>query len=98
MNGIRYSKHAEVRQQQRGFMKDDIEQILMVGEQLDDQTIFVTRRAAAERIRVLKAQIHQLERISGKKVVVAGDLVVTAYPTNRSEEKRCLRRGRQKAA
>lgn len=98
MNAILYSKHASIRKQQRGFRGDDIEQILMVGELLDDQTVFVTRRAVEERIRLLKAQIHQLERISGKKVVVAGDLVVTAYPTNRSEEKRCLRRGRQKAA
>lgn len=63
----------DLAQQQRGFIKDEIEQLLIVGEKLDEQAMFVTRRAAAERIRVLKAQTQQFWRISGEMVVFAGD-------------------------
>lgn len=87
MSGIRSSKHAEVRQHQRGFMRGDISQLLMLSEQLDDHTVFVTRRAAAERIRLLKAQIHQLEPLRAGRCLS----LVSACPATRLEEKRCLR-------
>lgn len=50
-----------------------------------------------EKIRQLKAEIHQLERLKGLKVVVVGACIITAYPVTRTEERRCFRRLRDKA-
>ena len=46
-------------------------------------------------IRRLKRKIQALERLSGWKLVVAGDTAVTCYRSNRRDRKRTLRRGRE---
>ena len=46
-------------------------------------------------IRRLKREIQALERLSGWKLVVANDTVVTCYRSGRRDRKRVLRRGRE---
>ena len=46
-------------------------------------------------IRRLKRQIQALERLSGWKLVVANDTVVTCYRSSRQDRKRTLRRGKE---
>lgn len=53
--------------------------------------------ARQREIRRLKRKIQALERLSGWKLVVAGDTAVTCYRSNRRDRKRTLRRGRETA-
>ena len=46
-------------------------------------------------IRRLKRKIQALERLSGWKLVVANETVVTCYRSSRRDRKRTLRRGRE---
>jgi len=46
-------------------------------------------------IRRLKRKMQALERLSGWKLVVANETVVTCYHSNRRDRKRVLRRGRE---
>ena len=46
-------------------------------------------------IRRLKREIQALARLSGWKLVVAGDTAVTCYRSSRRDRKRVLRRGRE---
>ena len=51
--------------------------------------------ARQREIRRLKREIQALERLSGWKLVVANDTVVTCYRSSRRDRKRTLRRGRE---
>ena len=42
----------------------------------------------------LKREIHMLERLSSRKLVVADRIVVTCYRSHRKDQKRMFRRGR----
>ena len=39
----------------------------------------------------LKSEIHQIERIRNRKIVVDGTTLISCYPTTRREQRRCLR-------
>ena len=48
-------------------------------------------------IRYLKRQIHTLERLRGRKLVVAAGIVVTCYHSSRRDQKQMFRKGRERA-
>lgn len=48
-------------------------------------------------IRRLKLHIHTLERLRGRKLVVADGIVVTCYRSSPRDRKRMFRRGRERA-
>ena len=47
--------------------------------------------------RRLKREIHRLERLRNRKLLVAGRIVVTCYRSCRRDQRRMLRRGREGA-
>ena len=96
MTDIIYSRHAETRMQQRGIRKADIRIILAYGTQIDDETYFMRNRDAAREIETRKREIQTLSRLVNRKVVIRDGRVITAYPSNPTDQKRTLRRGRQK--
>ena len=96
MTDITYSSHAETRMQQRGIRKTDIPIILACGTQVDDETYFMSNRDANREIEARKREIQALSRLVNRKVVIRDGRVITAYPSNPSDQKRTLRRGRQK--
>ena len=96
MIGIVYSRHADTRMQQRGTREEDIALILGWGTQIDDETWFMRDRAVARGIQILKRGIRLLERLANRKVVMSGECVITAYSSRPADQKRTLRRGRQK--
>ncbi len=53
-------------------------------------------RDAAREIETRKREIQALSRLVNRKVVIRNGRVITAYPSNPSDQKRTLRRGRQK--
>ena len=96
MNDLIYSQHARTRMQQRGIRKADIPIILEYGTQIDDETYFMRNRDAAREIETRKREIQMLCRLANRKVVIREGRVITAYPSNPSDQKRTLRRGREK--
>ena len=96
MTDIIYSQHAETRMQQRGIRKADILIILAYGTQIDDETYFMRNRDANREIETRKREIQMLSRLANRKVVIRNGRVITAYPSNPVDQKRTLRRGRQK--
>ncbi len=96
MNDLIYSRHARTRMQQRGIRKADIPIIIEYGTQIDDETYFMRNRDAAREIETRKREIQTLSRLVNRKVVIRNGRVITAYPSNLADQKRTLRRGRQK--
>ena len=96
MTDITYSRHAETRMQQRGIRKADIPIILAYGTQIDDETYFMCNRDAAREIETRKREIQALSWLVNCKVVIRDGRVTTAYPSNPADQKRTLRRGRER--
>ena len=96
MTDIIYTRHAKTRMQQRGIRKTDIPIILACGTQVDDETYFMRNRDANREIEIRKREIQTLSRLANRKVVIRNGRVITAYPSNSADQKRTLRRGRQK--
>lgn len=96
MTNLIYSRHAKTRMQQRGIRKSDIPIILACGTQIDDETWLMCNRDATREIEMRKREIQTLSRLANRKVVIRNGRVITAYPSNSADQKRSLRRGRQK--
>ena len=96
MTDLIYTRHAKTRIQQRGMRKSDIPIILTCGTQIDYETWFMCNRDAAREIETRKREIQTLSRLVNRKVVIRDGRIITAYPSNPSNQKRTLRRGRQK--
>ena len=98
MTGISYTRHAEMRMQQRAIRERDIPLIIELGTQVDDETwIYAASGMLAREIDIRKREIQKLERLANCKVVMLGEGdVITAYPSRPADQKRTLRRGRQK--
>ena len=56
-----------------------------------------SRMNRACEIRLLKGEIHTLERLRGWKVVVAGGIVVTCYRSSQRDRRRMFQRGKERA-
>jgi hypothetical protein len=95
MSPANLSQHALTRMSQRGFHRDDLDLIRMIGTEVDDGYLVLNRdRQAAER--VLKEMLQQIKRLDGKRVVVAGGRVVTVYRADRSAGRRLVRRAEER--
>ena len=108
--GIRCTRHGESRMRQRGMKKGDDNLIWIHGTQIDDETFLLSNRDAdreigtlkreietlKRRIRACKREIETLERLRNRKVVVRLLRVVTAYPSRPVDQKRALRKARQR--
>ncbi|MCH7710182.1 MAG: DUF4258 domain-containing protein [Proteobacteria bacterium] len=89
-----YSLHAQRRMQQRGIRKDDVDLLRRCGTCLDDQSLFLRKQDVAREISKRKKEIQALERLSGCKVVLSGDVVLTVYHATRKHQKALIRRYR----
>lgn len=96
MTNISYTRHAETRLQQRAIRERDIPLIIELGTQVDDETWILLKRDVAREIDIRKREIQKLESLANCKVVMLGEHVITAYPSRPTDQKRTLRRGRQK--
>lgn len=96
MIDLSYTRHAETRMQQRAIREKDIPLIINLGTQVDDETWILLERDAAREIATRKREIQKLERLANCKVVMLGETVITTYHARPADQKRALRRGRQK--
>ena len=93
---LTYTVHAEERMQQRGMRKGDEEFIVELGTQIDDETWILLDRDARRAIEERKREIQRLDRLANRKVIMRGERLITAYPSCIQDQKRTLRRGREK--
>lgn len=74
-----FTLHAEVRMGQRGFRKEDIEEVLLHGTRVAPDAYLMQRTDANREIATLKRRIRRMERLKDLKVVMEGDRVITCY-------------------
>lgn len=96
MSDMIFTRHAEMRTQQRGIRKRDIELIQVYGTPVDVDTWLMRKRDVVREIANRKREIQLLERLRNRKVVIRDERVITTYPSRPADQKRALRRGRQK--
>ena len=92
---IKYSRHADVRANQRGFRFTDIDLIRCWGTPIDDPEadVYLLRNQDVDSVVVdLKRQIQRLGKLRGCKAVFAGDTLITVHRATRQHEKSLLRK------
>ena len=82
--------HATTRMAQRGIAGDDLELIAWIATEVEGGYLVRTKDFQALD-RELKRLRNHAKRLVGKRLVVEGDRVLTAYHANRSKERRLLR-------
>lgn len=98
MTDLSLSAHAEARMRQRGLRPGDLACVVALGRAIEGGAFLLAAAEADGEIARLKRQIGRLERLRGAKVVLSGDLVLTAYVPSRAGQRRALRRGREMGA
>jgi hypothetical protein len=89
-NILRLTPHATVRMSQRGIAGDDLELIRWIGTEVEGG-YFVREKDFQALDRELKQLRELARRLVGKRLVVEGDRLVTAYHAIRNKERRLLR-------
>ena len=90
MSELHITRHAETRMAQRGIRQSDLYLILQLGSEVEGGLI-VREKDFRQFERKLRWEIERASRLVGKRVVVGGDHVETAYHASRSDTKRLLR-------
>ena len=79
MTDLTITRHAETRMSQRGIRESDLDILLAHGTEIGPGRIALRKRDAQETIRRLKKRIANIERLTGKVLVVTEGRLVTAY-------------------
>ena len=90
MNCLLLTTHAAMRMSQRGLVNDDLELIRWIGTEVEGG-YFVREKDFQALDRQLKQLRDHARRLVGKRIVVDGDALVTAYHAVHSKERRLLR-------
>lgn len=89
--------HATLRIAQRGIRHDDLELIQWIGTEVEGGYL-VRERDFQALDRELKRLRDHARRLVGKRIVVAGESVVTAYHARPDTERRLLRGAERRAS
>jgi len=90
MSALRLTRHAVARMAQRGLKCDDLELVQWIGTPVEDG--YLVRQKDFQLLECeLKKLRDQARRMVGKRVVVVGDRIITAYHADRDKARRLLR-------
>jgi hypothetical protein len=90
MTKVSLTRHACERLAQRGLHLSDVDLIMEIGSEVDDG--FMVREKDLQEVeRTMKRFMNRVRRLKGKRLVVSGGFLVTAFHARRSEERRLLR-------
>jgi hypothetical protein len=95
MNGLLLTNHAAVRMAQRGILPKDSELIVLIGTEVDDGYL-VREQDYLEVEHAMKRFLERLRRVVGKRLVLRGNHVVTAYRPSKKRERRLLRNAQER--
>jgi hypothetical protein len=90
MKSVKTTAHAIVRLAQRAIRPDDVDLALAIGTLVEDG-VLVTRKDCEEFEHYLKRLADQVRRLSGKRLVLASDRIVTGYHASPRQQQRLLR-------
>jgi hypothetical protein len=93
-NGL--TQHALIRMAQRGFQADDTDLIMLFGTPVEDGFLVLNKDCQVVE-RALKRLQDRIRRLSGKRLVVEGERVVTAYHARPTKKRWLLRHAEQRA-
>jgi len=87
---LELTAHASARMAQRGIAGGDLELVRWIGTEVEGG--YIVREKDVQALeRELKHLRDQARRLVGKRVVIDGDVVVTAYHASHVKERRLLR-------
>jgi hypothetical protein len=90
MNALRLTAHAVMRMAQRGLANDDVELIRWIGTEVEGG--YLVREKDFQALdRALKQLRDHARKLVGKRLVLEGDRLITAYHTARSRQRLLLR-------
>jgi hypothetical protein len=90
MNPMHLTAHAAMRMSQRGLANDDVELIRWIGTEVEGG--YLVREKDFQALdRELKRLRDQARKLVGKRLVLEGDQVITAYHAARSKHRVLLR-------
>jgi hypothetical protein len=90
MNSLDLTAHAVTRMAQRGLADDDIELIRWIGTEVEGG--YLVREKDFQALdRELRQLRDQARRLVGKRLVLEGDRLVTAYHAVRSKQRQLVR-------
>ncbi len=87
---LKLTNHAVTRMAQRGISSDDLELARRIGTEVEGGLV-VREKDVQALERELKHLQVRARRLVGKRLVVDGDVVITAYHATRAKERRLLR-------
>jgi NAD(P)H-nitrite reductase large subunit len=90
MSDLRYTRHGAQRMAQRGFTCRSLEIVAMIGTEVEGGYLVREKDFQAYE-RNLKCQLDEARKLVGKRVVIDGDRVVTAYHAGEAKQRRLLR-------
>ena len=91
MTDLSFTHHAVVRLSQRGLSAGDVDLIVLLGSETPDGYLVQDHDCAALEA-TLKRLLNKVQRLKGKRVVVQGERLVTAYHATPKEQRRLRRR------
>lgn len=90
MSAVQLTAHAAKRMAQRGLADDDVLFIQWIGTEVEGGYLFREKDFQALD-RELKRLRDQAKRLVGKRLVLEGDRLITAYHAGRSKQRLLLR-------
>jgi hypothetical protein len=88
------SDHATVRMAQRSVTNQQVNYIMTHGSNIDDNIVMITNKDFVRHEAALKAELKVLQKLKNKKLVVAGDVIITTYHSSKSDQKKAMKRRR----
>lgn len=87
---VNLTRHAMMRIAQRGFRDGDVELIMAIGTEVEGGYL-VRRKDVQEAERHMRRWLKRLPQLAGKRLVVTGDTLVTAYHAKPGKERELLK-------
>lgn len=95
MNTLMLTDHAVVRLAQRGITMKDSELIALIGTEVDDGYL-VLSKDYQDIEKVLKGALERFRRIRGKRLVVDTGRILTGYHSSERTQRRLMRNAHER--
>lgn len=88
---LELTDHAALRLAQRGFRSGDLEWVMAIGSEVEGGFLVKEKDFLAVE-HAVKRRLQRLRQLVGKRVVIEGDSIVTAYHAKPEKARRLLKR------
>ena len=96
MASLTITKHAKTRFSQRSISEHDLKLVMIMASEVDDGFMILNRDYKALESEV-KRILQRAKRLVGKRFVIEGETVITAYHCNKGKTKTLLQHSRSRS-